>query len=170
MLNESTQRDAAHLGILSSAAQAFELWHNAQVEVIHKRMIRRHITDEKSLEIGAMAIQMPAPSVFSDFREIDAELRHSTATDIDDRRRIAQVRAFLHDSMMDLCDLELDHAVAQLEDACKMLDWLVNGKSRAGDRRNRLLDGASAARLTNVLTRVEALLREAIRVRALVAA
>jgi len=170
MLNESTQRDAAHLGILSSAAQAFEQWHNAQVEVIHKRMIRRHITDDKGLEIGAMAVQMPPAAVFTDFREIDAELRRSTATDVDDRRRIAQVRTFLHDSMTDLCDFELDRAIDQLEDASKMLDFLVGHKTRGGDRRNRMLDGATAARLGDVLTRVEALLREVTRVRALVAA
>ena len=42
MLNESTRRDAIHLGILNSYGQAFEDWHNAQVEVIHRRMIRRH--------------------------------------------------------------------------------------------------------------------------------
>jgi len=133
-------------------------------------MIRRHPTDEKRLEFGGVASMATPPTVFTDFREIDAELRQASPTDIDDRRRIAQVRAYLHDSMSDLCDFELDHAVDQLEHACKTLDWVVNGKTRGGDRRNRLLDGASATRLTHVLTRVEALLREAIRVRALVAA
>ena len=75
-----------------------------------------------------------------------------------------------HDSMTDLCDFELDRAIDQLEDASKMLDFLVGHKTRGGDRRNRMLDGATAARLGDVLTRVEALLREVTRVRALVAA
>ena len=170
MLNQSTQRDAAHLGVLTSAAQAFELWHNARVEAIHKRMLRRHITDEKGLEVGAMAIQMPPASVFVNFRTIDAELRQTTATDIDDRRRIAEIRMWLHDSVADLCDFELDAVIDHLERACKQLDWLVNTKSRAGDRRNRLLAPMAGTRLVYVLTEVEALLREVIRVRALVAA
>jgi hypothetical protein len=170
MLNESTQRDAAHLGMLTSAAQAYELWHNAQVEAIHKRMIRRRMTEEKVLEFSALAVAMPSPSVFGDFRDIDAELRRTTPSNRDDRRMIAEIRAWLHDSMSDLCDFELDHAISLLDLSTKQLDWLVNGKSRAGDRRNRLLDGESAARLVNVLIRVQTLLSEVTRVRALVAA
>lgn len=170
MLTKEARADVAHLQILAAAAQAYEKWHNAQVEVIHKRMHRRRFNDEKVTEVSAIAMAMPPISMFETFHDIDAELRKIQPPAHEDRKYLAEVRCWLRDSLLDLCNLELDSAVEHLERSAKRLDWLLHGRSRAGSRKYRLLDDESVDRLVRLMDQVDSLLNEVTRVRALVAA
>jgi len=170
MLNESTRRDAAHLGILTSAARAFENWHNAQIEPIQKRMMRRHLNDDKSLEIGGFTLQLPPVSLFEHFRQIDADLRNTSPPAHEDRKHLAEIRCWLRDGLDDLIAFELDRAVTIIDLAVNKLDWVLHERSRAGSRRYRILDASTVARLTDVLDSAAKLLVEVKRVQTLVAA
>lgn len=170
MLTQQARLDVAHLQILAAAAQAYESWHNSQVEAINKRMIRRRFDDDKDVERAAIVLSMPPTSIFEDFHDIDAQLRQITPPAHEDRKYLAEVRCWLRDSLTDLCSFELDHSIDALQRSVQRIEWLLHGRSRAGSRRYRLLDDASATRLNQMMARVDALLSEVIRVRALVAA
>lgn len=170
MLTQKARLDTAHLQILAAAAQAYERWHNEQVEAIHKRILRRRFDEDKDVERAAIVLQMPPTTLFESYHDIDAELRRISPPAHEDRKYLAEVRCWLRDSLTDLLDFELDAAIEHLERSAKKLGWLLHGRSRAGSRRYRLLDEDSALRLTQLMDQVESLLNEVTRVRALVAA
>lgn len=156
-------RDVMHLSILTAQARAFEAWHNAQVEPIILRRLGQHAGDDDPVVV-------PPETLFEQYRCLDLGLRQLAPPAHEDRKYLAEVRCWLHDSIDDLVAFELDHSVELLQQSVDRLDWLLHGRSRAGSRRYRILDEDSKVRIEGALSSAMALLTEVVGLRQTVAA